>query len=84
MWQFKGPFTSIPAWVKTVLVFTNSTIESFKTGRRGEEPCKYHGRYKGVRSPNCLCKPCLVKYMDSAWREGRLVYQFDKEIRNDW
>lgn len=38
-----------------------------------ENPCRYHKKYKGVRQPLCMCRPCILKYLDTKLSKGFIV-----------
>jgi hypothetical protein len=38
-----------------------------------DQPCTSFKQYKGVRSPNCMCRPCLDKFLDGQKLKGRRV-----------
>lgn len=56
-----------------VAVFRKQTIYLFQLVGRTEKPCPSFARYKGLRAPQCHCRPCVDRFTENRKSLGEHV-----------
>jgi hypothetical protein len=65
--------TTVTSENRYVALVQKASITAFNIGARDNKPCRSYAKYQGKRSPQCVCMPCLDRYLEIRKAKGEQV-----------